>query len=163
MAPSAKPPTSLKLGIQILGNAEQRLDLFAKLEELGFIERSQDIVLNVGYYFEEDGRVARDKAEALLRDHPAVMKTKSFTDLGTKRKVSDTFEAEPEAEDGEDDETPLERYAREQGEADGDVIGEFAQHHGVEKVTISALGKTVELTPATRERAAELRRSVVGE
>jgi hypothetical protein len=166
MAPSAKPPTSLKLGIQILGNAEQRLDLFAKLEELGFIERSQDIVLNVGYYFEEDGRAARDKAEALLRDHPAVMKTKSFTDLGTKRKVSDTFEAEPEAEGGEedDDETPLERYAREQGEVGGDVIGEFAQHHGVEKVTISALGKTVELTPETRERAADLlRRSITGE
>lgn len=130
MAPSAKPPTSLKLSIQILGDAEQRLDLFTKLEELGFIIRSQDIVLNIGYYFEEEGRAARDQAEALLRDHPAVMRTKSFTDLGTKRKVSDTLPAEPddEPDEDEDDETPLERYAREQGAAVGNAIGEFAQH-----------------------------------
>lgn len=135
MAPSAKPPTSLKLSIQIFGNTEQRLDLFAQLEELGFIERSQDIVLNVGYFFEEEGRAARDKAEALLRDHPAVMKTKSFTDLGTKRKVSDTFEAEPE--DGEDDETPLERYAREQDEAGSSI----------KSVTLGAGGRSVTLSP----------------
>lgn len=156
MAPSAKPPTSLKLGIQISGNAEERLDLFAQLEALGFIERSQDIVLNVGYYFEEDGRAARDKAEALLRDHPAVMKTKSFTDLGTKRKVSDTFEAEPEASDDEDDETPLERALREATD-------------GAESVTLTHIGpggqrgRSVTLTAETRERAAEVLRQMHGE
>lgn len=161
MAASPKPPTTLKISIQTVGTAESIADLFTQLGELGFLERSQDIVLNVGYYFEDDGRAARDKAAALLRDHPAVLKTKSFTDLGTKQKISDTFEIEPaEGDDDEDgDETPLERWEREQAEqAIGESLG------SVESVTLSARGRTVTLTAETGARAAEmLRRSVSGE
>lgn len=133
MAASPKPPTTLKISIQTVGTAESIANLFTQLGELGFLERSQDIVLNVGYYFENDGRAARDKAAALLRDHPAVLKTKSFTDLGTKQKISDTFEPAEEADDDED-ETPLERWARGQGGAIG------ADLSSVEKVTLSGRG-----------------------
>jgi hypothetical protein len=159
MAASPKPPTSLKISIAAFGSAEQRLDLFAQLEALGYLERSQDIVLNVGYYFEEDGRIARDKAETLLRDHPAVLKTKSFTDLGTKRKVSDTFEAEAEA-DEEDDETPLEAWERQQAER--------IEASGVGSVTLTHRSpgqsdRVVELTPETRKRAEEALHRSAGE
>lgn len=158
MAATTKPPTTLKISIQTFGSPEKILELFEKLNELGLLERSQDFVLNVGYYFEEDGRAARERVEALLRDHDAVMKTKSFTDLGTKRKVSDTFEPAEEADDDED-ETPLERWEREQAEqAIGESLG------SVESVTLSARGRTVTLTAETGARAAEmLRRSVSGE
>lgn len=117
MTASAKPPTTLKVGVQIVGTPAQILDLFERLNELGLLERSQDVVLNVGYYFEGEGHAARERVEALLRDHPAIVKTKSYTDLGTKRKVSDTFEPAEPAED--DDETPLERWEREQAEQGG--------------------------------------------
>lgn len=123
----AKPPTTLKIFIQSYGSREQLLDLFDRLNALGFLERSQDIALNVGYYVEEEGKAARDAAEALLRDHPAVMKTKSYTDWGTKRKISETFPSADEGdEEEEDDETPLERYAREQEEGSatrGSLVG----------------------------------------
>lgn len=108
-----KPPTTLKVVIRTLGTQDQVADLFAQLADLGLLSRAKDINLNVGYYFEADGLSARDKVEALLRDHPAVMKTKSTTACTTKRPVSDSLPDAGNADDEDDDEElPLERYAR---------------------------------------------------
>lgn len=98
------PDTKLTLKIRTAGTLDEVGDLFAQLNALGFLVRSQDVTLVCGYYIEDDAMAARAAAEELLGEHPAVFKTKSTTALTTKRAIA----LPPPDEDDDDEEEPEE-------------------------------------------------------
>lgn len=115
----SKPPTTLKLNLQTLGKREDVADLFDQLNALGVLDRSLDITLTVGVYFEWQARELRRAVHDLIKEHPAIVRTKSYVQLATKTtaderilETPDDIAAEPDED--EDDVPPLLRYEREQ-------------------------------------------------
>lgn len=166
MALSSKPPTTLQIVIQTLGKREDVADLFDKLNELGVLDRSLDIVLKVGVYYEFNGREIRRQVHELLKTHPAVLRSKSGAHLTTKLMADEKlFETEADLEgdepedsedDEEEDETPLERYAREQVEAGGDESVTLTHYSNGQR------GRSVTLTAETSRPSATRRATRCG-
>lgn len=121
---ASKPPVTLKIAIQTIGTREDVADLFARLNELGVVDRSLDIVLNAGFYVEEQGRDTRRQVIELLKTHPAVFRKKSGAHLASRwmaderlfETVADMEEAAEDEDDEDDGQLSLDDWARDQAE-----------------------------------------------